>query len=116
MAIGNGNCSGSHNCIYESIGAARHGNVIDPDIGGAEDGNSISITVGPDSIMVHGVPNIPTASSNNVMNANSMNDYVMDELYCNATSIRDVYMVPTPINRLMARHYQLFRQLNVHVL
>jgi len=90
--------------------------VIDPNIAGSEDGNSIPITVGPDPIVLHRIPNIATASSNNVMDPNSMNDYVLDELYCDSSTISNVYMVSTPINRLMASHNQLFRQPNVHVL
>ncbi|KAJ6297899.1 hypothetical protein OIU76_019086 [Salix suchowensis] len=98
MAIRNGNCSGSHNCINKSIGTERHGNVIDPDIGGTDDGHSISITVmnGPDSTVVHRVSDTSTAGSNNVMNANSLNDNTMDD---NASTVRNLYMVPTPINR-----------------
>uniref|UniRef100_A0A6N2LGL1 Uncharacterized protein n=1 Tax=Salix viminalis TaxID=40686 RepID=A0A6N2LGL1_SALVM len=116
VGVGNGYCCGSHDSINETIGAARHGNVIDPNIAGSKDGNPISVAVGPDPKMLHRIPDTATAGSDDVMDPNSMNDYVLDELYCDSSTIRDVYMMPTPINRLMARHNQLFRQLNVHVL
>ena len=47
MAIGDGNSSGTLNGINQSISSVSHGNMVNPNITRAKDGNSITITLSP---------------------------------------------------------------------
>jgi len=80
VAVGDGDGSGALNDIDESIRTIREGNMIDPDVGGSEDGDGVTVTPGSHSNMVVGLPDAATLLRHDVLDANAVDDNVVDEL------------------------------------
>lgn len=114
VAIRDGDCSGALNNINETILTIRQGNVIDPNVGGAKNGDSITITPTSQPKMIKRVPNHSTVHGLHLLYANPMNDHVVHELQGNASTILNLHVSTTTIDGLVGRHHQLLLQLNHH--
>lgn len=114
MAIGYGDSSRSLNSINQSIHTIRHGNMIDPNVGGSEDGNPIAVASGTKAVMVYRVSDHATIARLNVTNVNTMYDDIVYELQSDACAVGDVDF-PTPaVDRLSAGQDQLLGEPNYH--
>lgn len=51
VAVGNGNSSGTHDSINEPIHAVVHRNMVDPNVGRTEDGDTITVTTSAETVM-----------------------------------------------------------------
>lgn len=102
-----GDCSGSHDGVDEPVIAPRHGNVVDPDVGSAEEGYAITIAPGPQTNMVHGVSERTTGFGHNVLDVKVHDDDVVHILESDATTKSDDNVGSSTINGLVAGHHQL---------
>lgn len=114
MAVGDGNSSGSHDGINESITTISHGNMVNPNIAGAKDGNAITITISPKTIVGLRISNKSTIANLNVKNFDSMDDHILDELDGNTSPISNVDINSSSINGLVTCHNELLAEPNVH--
>lgn len=116
MAIGDGNSSGTLNGINQSISAVSHGNMVNPNMARAKDGNSITITLSPYTIVVLRISDKSTIPRLNVKNFDSMDDHILDELEGKTSPIDNVDVSSSSINGLITCHNQLLAQPNGHAM
>ena len=114
MAIRDGNSSGSLNGIYQTILAFFHGNMVNPNIAGAKDGDSIAITPGPNTIVILRISNKSTTTNNNVINLDSMDDHILDKLDGDASTFSNVNIGSSSINGLVTSYNELLVEPNDH--
>lgn len=115
VAIGDGDGSGSHNGIDETVMTSGHGNMVNPNIGGTEDGNAVAIAHCPQTHMVDSVSDHPTSTHDDVMNTKAMDDDILDVLKSNASPICNLNIGPSSIDGLVAGHNELLIEPNGHV-
>ncbi|RYR56767.1 hypothetical protein Ahy_A05g022466 [Arachis hypogaea] len=116
MTVRDGNGRRSHNGVNKSIGAFPHGNMVNPNIAGTKDRDSITITACPKPIMALRIPNKSTGTGNNVMNLDSMDDYIIDVLESDACTLSNVDINSSSINSLVTRHHELLIESNIHAM
>ena len=114
MAVGNRNGGGSHDYIDKSIVAVSHRDMIHPDVARTKDGNAISITLSPEPVMGLRISDHPTTMNRNVVDLNSMDDDVVDELEGEASTAGNVHIDASSINGLVAGHDELLLQGDHH--
>ena len=115
VAIWDGDGSGALDNVNETILALRHGDMVDPNVGGPEDGDGITITPCPLSNMVHGVSYQATIPGLNVLNAKPVDDDIVHELQGDSGTVLDLNIGSTTINGLVGGDHQLLLQDNDHV-
>lgn len=104
VVVGNSNSSGPHNSIHKPISAIRQRVMINPNMTRAKDGDPISISKGPPTIMRRRAPNHGVPSHLAVMNMQPMDDHVGDELDGDARTISDVDVHAAAVDGLEAVH------------
>lgn len=111
------NCYGSwtHNSVNEAISTIRERIVINPNVAWSKDGDAIAIRHCPPPIMAGRASNHGIASRLAVMNVESMNNDICNELDRNASPISDVDIRATAINCLEAVHNEFLLQSDDHV-
>lgn len=102
MTIGNGDASGTHDGIDEAVLACIHGNMVDPYMRRAEDGDTIAIALCSKSIMINGISNIATGFGDDIMDVKAMDDNIVGELNGEASAIGNVNIKATSIDGLVA--------------
>ncbi len=114
MAVGDGNGSWSHDGINEAILAVGHGNMVNPDVGWAKDGDTITITLGPNTNVVVRIPDKPAISRDDVMDMNVMDDHIIDKLEGEAGTKSYVHIGSPTVDGFVAGHDQLLIEPNNH--
>lgn len=89
--------------------------MINPDVAGIEDGDSISISHGPPSVMRRRVTNHGVAGRLAVMDMEAVDDDIGDELDSDACAISNVDVDATAIDGLKAVHEELLFESDDHV-
>lgn len=115
VTIGYRDGSGPHDGINETIMTPGHGNMVNPNVGGTEDGNAVTIAHGPQTHVVDSVSNHSARTDNNVMDTKAVDDDIFDVLKSNASPISNLNISPSCINGLVAGHDELLREPNGHV-
>lgn len=80
MAVGDGDGGGPHDGIDEPVGALGHGDVVNPDVAGPEDGDAVAVAHRPQANVILRVPDQPAGSLHNIVDANPVDDDVPHEL------------------------------------
>lgn len=115
MTIGYSYGSRSHNSINETILTIGHGHMVNPNIGGAEDGNAVAVAHSPQTHMVDSVSDHSSVTNYNVMDTKTMDDDISYVLKSNASAISNLNIGPSCINGLVASHDELLGEPNGHV-
>ncbi|WVZ13942.1 hypothetical protein V8G54_011508 [Vigna mungo] len=114
VAVGDGDGCGALDHIDQSIGSVRKRNMIDPHVGGSEEGDGITITPRSQSNVVVGVPDHATLLRHNVLNANAVDDDVVHELNGEATTVPDLNVGTTTVDGLIGGNEKLLLQSDDH--
>lgn len=114
VRIGNGDGSGTHNGVDKAIAAVRHGNVVDPDMRRAEDGNTIAIALRPETHMVPRVSYLATCPHNDVVYLDAVDDHVLHELDGDPCASRYMHVGSSAVDRLVSGHHQLLIEPDHH--
>lgn len=114
MAIRDGNSSGTLNGIYQSIFAISHGNMVNPNIAATKDGNAITITLSPETIMCLRISDHPTLTNHDVKDLDPMDDDVLHKLHRDASTLGNVNIDTSSINGLVAVHDELLLEGDEH--
>lgn len=115
MAVRYGDGGGRLDCIDQSVIAVRHGHVVDPNIGGAEQGDAVAVALHADSEVIQRVPDEPAVPGVGVVDVDAVDDYVLHELQGDLGPIADVHVGAAAVDRLVVRHDELFREPDDHV-
>ena len=81
--------------------------MINPNIGGPENGYAIPVAPGAEAIVADGVPDQTTIPDFNVMNMEAVDDDIMDKLDSNASTTGNVDIDSTGINGFITGHDEL---------
>lgn len=107
MAVGNGDGGGSHDGVDKTIFSVGHGNMVDPNVGGTKDGDTIAVAHGPEADVIRGVSNRATWAGNNVVDLNAVDDDVLDELEGDPSSVGNVDVGAPAIDGLVGGDQEL---------
>jgi len=88
--------------------------VVNPDVGCTKDGDTITVTLRPQTNVVVRIPDNSTISRHNVMDMNVMDDYILYELEGDASTKSYAHIGSPTVNGFVAGHYQLLIQPNHH--
>jgi len=88
--------------------------MIDPDVGGTENGDGITITPRSLSNVVVRVSDQATLLRHDVLHANPVDDNVVHELHGEATTVPDLNIGATTIDGLVGGNHQLLLQTDDH--
>lgn len=114
FAVGDGDGGGSLNDVDEAIGASGHGDMVDPYVVGAEDGDGVAIAPRTQSYVVDPVYDQSAGGRNNVVHPYIVDDHIMNKLEGDPCSIGYMDLHSPAINCLIAREYELFLELDDH--
>lgn len=90
--------------------------MINPNVGGTEDGNPITVAFRPQSIVINGIPNHSTVAGNNVMNPEAMDDDILDELNSNTSSTSNMDIGSSTINGFVAAYDEFLVESDNHTM
>lgn len=107
MVVRDGDAGGGFDDVDHAVGAIPHGVMVDPDVGWAEDGDSIAVTSGSFAKVYERIPNISPFFGNNVVNVEAVYDDIRDELDGNPGAISDMDIHSPAVDSFIAGHYQL---------
>lgn len=114
VAVRDSNGSGAHDGVNEPILAIRHGHVINPNVGGTKDGDTITITLGPKPYMVLRVPDVPSSTRKDVMYVKVMDNNILNKLYGNASTVGNADVGSSAVNGLVSGHDELLVEPDDH--
>lgn len=115
VVVGDGNGSGAHNGVDESVRATGEGVMVDPYVAWTKDGDAIPVSERSPPVVGGGAANHGVASLLAVVNVEAVDDDVGDELDGDARAVGDVDVGAAPVDGLEAVHYQLLLQRDDHV-
>lgn len=115
VIVWNGNCSWTHNSINETISTIRKRVVINPNMAWTENGNGITISHSPPTIMWWWASNQGITSWFTIMNVETMNDNISNKLDSNTSPIRDMHVHTTSIYCFETIHDQFLLKCDVHI-
>lgn len=116
VAVRNRDESGCFNSAYQIGGAIRKIQVIQPDIWATKDADCASIRPQPMAIVRRRVSHHGRPCGHEVEDSHTMDDDVGDTLDGYPRSPCNLYIKPSSVNRLVAVHDQLLRELDSCVL
>jgi hypothetical protein len=105
----------SHDRVEEAIMASGKRDVVHPDVSRSKQRDTITISHSSEAIMIRGAANHGIPGRYAVMDMDSVDDDVADELDGEASTVSNVDLVPTPVDGLVAVHDELLLQSNGHV-
>lgn len=114
MGVWDGDGSGALDCVDESVRAVGHGEMVEPDVGGTEDGDAVTVAVCSEANVVGGVPDQTAGGDDNVVDVEAVDDHILGELDADTSTEGNVDIGAAGIDGLMAGHKQLFGQCNDH--
>lgn len=115
MVVRDSDGSGAHDSINKAIRAVREGVVINPDMAGTKDGDSITIGHGSPTKVGWRAANHRIASGFAVVDVETMDDDIGNKLNGYAPAISNVDICTTTIYGLEAVHDKLLLQSDHHV-
>ena len=115
ITVGDSNASRAHDGIEEAIGASCERDMINPNIGGTEQRDPISIRNRAEPIVSRRVANHRIPARLTIMHIDTMYDDIAHILDRDARPVRNVDLVTSPVDSLVAIHKELFLKHNVHV-
>lgn len=116
VVVRNGDGSGTHNSINKAISTIGKRTMVYPNMTRTKNRNSITISHCPPTIMGRRAADQGIASGLAVMNMNTMNDNVGDELNGNASTISNVDVGAAAIDGLEAVQDEFLSESDDHVM
>lgn len=101
MRVRDSDTGGAHYSVDETILAFRHRNVVKPNVCCSKDGDTISIGHSSKPKMVIRVSYHATSALDDVMDVKPMDDDIMHVLHRDPSTICDVHVSATSIDRLV---------------
>ena len=115
IIVGDGDGGGAHDGIEEAIGATGERHVVDPHVPRAEQRDAVTVREAPPPEVSGRAPNKGLPGAPTIVDVDPMNDDIGDVLDGDARAARDVDVVPAAVDRLVAVHEELLRELDGHV-
>lgn len=88
--------------------------MIDPHIGGSEDGDAVAVAPGSLAEVVDGVPDHAAGAGDDVVDLDAMDDHIIDVLDGDAGAVGDVDGDAAAVDGLVASHEQLLGEPDHH--
>lgn len=115
VAVGDGDGGGRLDDVDQPVGASRHGDMVDPDILGAEEGDPIAVARRPLPDVVDGVPDHAAPPRFDVVDLQAVDDHVPHVLDGDAGAVGDLDGGAAAVDGLVALDDQLLGQRDDHV-
>ena len=115
LVVGDGHCGGRLDGIHQPVFAVVHGVVVDPQEGRAVDVDGVAVTLSPLALVDKAVPDYATVARDDVVDVESVDNYIGDELDGDACTEGDADVGPTAVNGLVGGHDKLLPELDDHV-
>jgi hypothetical protein len=116
VAVGDGDAGGEFDDVDEPVLAVGEGDVVEPDVGGPEDGDAVAVGDGAPAEVVRRVPDVPAVlvGLDDVVDVDVMDDDVSDELDGELGAVGDAHLRAAAVDGLVAADDELLLERDDH--
>jgi hypothetical protein len=114
VAVGDGDGGGAVGDVDEAVLAVEHGDVVDPDVAGAHDGDAVAVAGGAEAEVVVGVADLAAEVGDGVVDVEVVDDDVAHVLHGDLRA-RDVHLRAAAVDGLVAVDDELVAEVDNHV-
>ena len=113
VGVGDGDGGGAVGDVDEAVGAVGHGDVVDPDVAGAHDGDAVAVALAADAEVVLGVADEAAGARHGVVDVEVVDDDVAHRLHRDLRA-GDVHLRAAAVDGLVAGDDELLGEPDHH--
>jgi hypothetical protein len=114
VAVGDGDRRGPVHDVDEPVGAPVHGDVVDPDVAGGQDGDAVAVAAGAQPVVALRVADHPPRVRRRVVDVDAVDDHVPHALQRDLRA-DDVHLRAAAVDGLVVVHDELLPEPHHHV-
>ena len=111
-----GDSGGLGDDVDEAVLAVGEGEVVEPDVGGAEDADAVAVGLGAEAEVLRRVADHPALALQDVVDVDVVDDHVVGVLHRHLHAIGDPHMRSPPVDCLVAIDHHPLLEVDDHLL